>query len=409
MTAPAHRRNRFPIHLLRNFSLMGTKCQPHPCAPSTDSGLKGTCQVLPVKNKYEVELVNAADGWAALARHWDALLAESASDSLFLTHHWMQSWLRCFLTGERRFFVLIVHHSNQPVAIAPWYLETVRCAGLRSREIRFFGTPETGSDYLDVIVRHGWEQDAAEAIYRFLFGAGSRHWDQLSLSDIPANSLFLFHFMNLLDEAGKFAEIRRHAYIPRTTLPATAESFFAGLSSKCRNRYHKDWRHLKEHSGLCHVTYRGLDTDEGLRRLFALYDAQGEHDVSALKRFLQELSGSGVAVGLQIDILTAEGCDIVALLHLVYANTLHLLLQASDKSFDRRVSIGNALIGKCLDNAISEKLVCYDFLKGGERYKFQWANSAKVSISLHVGQRRIMSYLCTSSRLLRYLAKAMLR
>jgi len=362
-----------------------------------------------VKNEHEVELVNTKEGWADLAHHWDTLVADSATDSMFLTHGWLQTWMSCFLGARRRLFVLVVRDGGRPVAIAPWYLAISRCAGLRSREVRFLGTPETGSDYLDIMVRHGREREAANAIYRFLFGAGSCHWDQLSLSDIPADSLFLFHFMNQLDEDGKFAELRRHAYIPRATLPETAERFFAGLSAGRRTRYRQDWRRLEEHSGVRHVTYHRPDTEEGLRRFFALYDAKSGHDSSALRPFLSALCGSGTVIAPQIDILSAEGCDVAAHFHLAYGNALHLLLVATDKSFDRRISVGNALLGKCIGNAIEAGFACYDFLKGGEEYKFHWANEAKISLSLQVGQRRLASYLCTSSRLLRYLAKALLR
>ncbi|MHB8257514.1 MAG: GNAT family N-acetyltransferase [Acidiferrobacterales bacterium] len=361
-----------------------------------------------MKNNYKIDLINTTEGWATLSLQWSTLLSESDSDSLFLTRGWMESWIQCFMGSKRSLFVLVVRNSDGPVAIAPWYLETGRCAGLRSREIRFLGTPETGSDYLDVIARHGYEKDAANAIYDYLFGAGSRHWDQLSLSDLPAESRFLFHFMNRLDEAGKFSELRRNAYIPRTTLPATTKSYFEGLSARRRARYRKDWRHLEKH-GACHITYQGQNTDESLPRFFALYTAQSKHDGSTLNRFLQVLSGKGTTVSLQIDFLVAKERDIAALLHLVYGNTLHLLAQASDKSFDRRLSLGNALIGKCLDRAIEAKVACYDFLKGGEEYKFEWSNSAKASLTLQVGQRNLRSYLCTASRLLRNLAKAILR
>ncbi|MHB8346118.1 MAG: GNAT family N-acetyltransferase [Acidiferrobacterales bacterium] len=377
--------------------------------PSAATNPNGMHQTLPAKDKHEVELVTTTEGWEGLAPHWDALVTDSASNSAFLTRAWMQDWVRCFLGTGRCLFVLIVRDSGRPVAIAPWYMATSRCAGLRSREIRFLGTPETGSDYLDVIVRHGQERDAADAIYRFLFGAGSRHWDQLSLGDIPADSLFLFHFMNRLEEEGKFVELRRHAYIPRAALPATAECFFAGLSSGRRARYRQDWRRLEEHGNVQHVTCGGPTADEGLRRFFALYDTKSGHDGHALHQFLQTFFGSRTAVVPQIDILSVEGCDVAALLHLAYGTTLHLLLMVTDKAFDRRISVGNALLGKCLENAIAANFACYDFLKGGEEYKFHWANGAKISLSLQVGQRRLVSYLCTSSRLLRYLAKALLR
>ncbi len=362
-----------------------------------------------MNSKFKVEHIGSATEWGRLAEHWNALLSISPSGSVFLTWEWIQSWVQSFLAEGRDLFILTVHCENRIVAIAPWYIERVRCAGWRQREIRFLGSPETGSDYLDVIVECGREREVADAIYYFLFQEGKAHWDQLSLSDIPAESLFFFHFMNRIDEHGKFAEIRRHAFMPQVKLPKTAEDYLSALSTSQRARYRLHLRRLELHTRTSHITFRDKDVNEGMRRFFELYDAKSGYDGSALARFLQVFADSGAAAALQVDILEVEDRDVAGILHLAGAETLSLFLMATDKAFDRRISIGNILVGKCLAKAIESGFGHYDFLKGGEEYKFRWANKARTSLSLHMGQQRFASRVCTSVRLLRYIAKAMLR
>ncbi len=361
---------------------------------------------LSVNSKYNVSVIRTAEDWTVLANQWDALLDSSMAKSMFLTYDWIQSWIRCFLTGNRRLFVVVIREADQLIAAAPWYIEVTRCAGLKSREIRFLGTPETGSDYLDVVARHGCEQDAAEAIYGFLFGDGHGEWDQLSLSDFLSDSLFLFYFMNQLDEAGKFFEIQRHAYIPRAILPDSVESFFAKMSAA---RYRRSWRRLDRHQGVGLVSLSGQDSSEALARFFRLYEAKSGYDGAYLRKFLEQFCRPESAVTLQIDFLIAENKDVAALVHLVYEKTLHLLLMATDRTFDHRISVGIALIGKSLETAIEKKYTCYDFLKGPEEYKFHWTDTARLSLRLFLGQRTVRSRVCTAYRLLRYFGKAMLR
>ncbi|MEZ5583582.1 MAG: hypothetical protein R3F37_13305 [Candidatus Competibacteraceae bacterium] len=71
----------------------------------------------------------------------------------------------------------------------------------------------------------GQEKAVAETLYDFLFRTGSALWDQLRLTDLPSESLFLLYFMNQNDQDGKFAEIQRCAYLPSTSLPSSKEFF----------------------------------------------------------------------------------------------------------------------------------------------------------------------------------------
>ena len=72
------------------------------------------------------------------------------------------------MTEGRELFVLTLHDGAKIVGIAPWYISKTRYGLLNLSKINGLGTPEAGSDYLDVISLKGEEKAVATSIYEFL-------------------------------------------------------------------------------------------------------------------------------------------------------------------------------------------------------------------------------------------------
>lgn len=359
---------------------------------------------------YSVQVIKTLEEFQELSPTWNTLLCQSRSDTVFLTWEWLYAWASCFLNSRRRLFVLCVHRSDKLVGIAPWYIEFLRWGILTIREIRFLGSPETGSDYLDVIALKGQEKSIAEALYNFLFKSGHLYWDQLRLADIPSESLFLLYFMNQIDQDGKFAEIQRCAYLPSTSLPSNKELFFTMLSSNRREKYRQNMRRIKALGSVEHHIYTGTAINYGLDQFFCLYNDKSSYNGSKLHEFLIFFCAMNPKKQwVQTDLLSMDGCNICGLLHLRYGDNLAMLLVVVDKFFSRKISLGNLFIGMCLENAIANDMTCYDFLKGDEDYKFHWANQGRSSLTLFFGQRRLKYIISTLTRLIKYCIKAILR
>jgi len=361
---------------------------------------------------YSVTRIWTSGELKRLSTVWNSLLDDAApSPSIFLTWQWLESWVECFLTDERRLFVLCVNRGEEVIAIAPWYVEPRRRGPVTLREVRFLGSPESGSDYLDVILKEGKERVAAEALYDFLFGPGRHDWDELRLSDVPAESRFLLHFLNIVEAHGKFVELRRHAYLPQVALPDTYDAFFATLSSHRRSRIRQDLRRLGKEGEFAHATYAGDDIDAGLHRFFALYDEMsGYQDGPTLSRFLRTLATRrNAGQWVEIDLLCVGGRDVCALLHLRFGQHISLLKMVADKTFSRRMSIGNLLVGMSIRRLIEQGADSYDFLKGDEDYKFHWARHGRTTVSIVIPRRHWKAVVLTAYRLLKYSAKTILR
>src|SRR5207253_9182852 len=91
------------------------------------------------------------------------LLRDSAAASPFLTWEWLHTWWT-HLGGSSQLRMLALRSGSELVAIAP-FRTAAGTAHLPC--LAMLGTGEAGSDYLDVIVRRGWETIALDAIEWF--------------------------------------------------------------------------------------------------------------------------------------------------------------------------------------------------------------------------------------------------
>jgi CelD/BcsL family acetyltransferase involved in cellulose biosynthesis len=362
-------------------------------------------------DRYSVDVIQELDGLRRLSVVWNSLLRDSQSMTVFLTWEWLEAWAECFLKDDRTLFVLCVWRGEKLIGIAPWYIQRARRGAFSLREVRFLGSPESGADYLDVILKKGKERVVAETLYKFLFGPGRQEWDELRLSDVPAESLFLLNFLNALESRGKFVELRRHAYLPQIPLPNTSFAFFSSLSSHRRRRVRQDMRRLANEQRFDHVIFSDERTEAGLTRFFALYDKlSGYDDGPRLARFLKALGAKDDASRwIQVELLTVGQRDVAGLLYLRFRRHVAVLKMVSDKGFSRQISVGNLLISMSIERAIENGMLCYDFLKGDENYKFHWARGGRATVCILMPQERWKSQMMAVYRLAKYAAKAVLR
>ena len=361
-----------------------------------------------VDSSYEVRIVDTLEQLVGLAPAWNGLLAESRSDTIFLVWEWLYTWSECFLASERRPFVLMVFHHGELVGIAPWCVRTHRRWGISQRRIEFLGGPEGGSDYLDVFARRGSEREVARSIYDYL-GRVFRRWDSLHLRDIPADSLFLLHFLECIEEDGKFLDVRTGSYCPVVELPGTRSELLARLSPNRRQQYQRHFRTLQRHSG---IAYESIALEKALpviRPLCQLHEARWP-GTEAQFRFLESLVERCAGKNwIQADVLTAEGAVIAGLVHLRYANTLSMYLMAVDHSYDKRISLGNIIVGLSIERALTEGLSTYDFLKGPEAYKFHWSTGGRRALEIQIHNARGVPLMSTTVSFVKSATKLILR
>jgi CelD/BcsL family acetyltransferase involved in cellulose biosynthesis len=108
-----------------------------------------------------VEVIDQLPGFEALRPQWNELLHASAANGPFLTWEWMYAWWTN-LRGRSRLQIFVVRVGDEIVAIAPLQVTRDRLPWFSTLE--FLGMGCAGSDYLDLIVRSGFEGKAVHAL-----------------------------------------------------------------------------------------------------------------------------------------------------------------------------------------------------------------------------------------------------
>lgn len=326
-------------------------------------------------SKYTIDIVRTTDELAACGSRWNDVLRESRADSIFLTWEWVCSWSESFLGKGREMLVLMIRDGQDLVGIAPWYINTAKVGPFPVRRLEFLGTPEWGSDYIDVIARAGKERDVAEALCGFLCGEFEDRWDCLLFRDVPAYSIFMEFFMGALESRGKYLTVKRGSYCPYVDLPDGKERLHESLRSHRRLQFRRHLRLLNALGSIRHTTFREADDIESIRPFLDLYELRWgkipENHLLFLDRFLRRSSRNR---WVEIDTLRAGEEDIAAIFHLVYGNVKYCYMTVVNKGFNRKISVGNVLIGLSLEDSAEKGRERYNFLKGGEPYKFHWAD-----------------------------------
>src|SRR4051794_3477764 len=114
--------------------------------------------------RLRLELLSDEADFLRLRTAWNALLESSRTPNLFLTWEWVSAWRR-HLGGRERLHVLLVRAGDDLVAIAPFVLMPRRIAACQwLPSLRLMGSGDVGADYLDLIVRRGFEAEAADLV-----------------------------------------------------------------------------------------------------------------------------------------------------------------------------------------------------------------------------------------------------
>lgn len=361
---------------------------------------------------YKVTVIDSLDEWAKISEGWNQLLSQSRSNTIFLTWEWLYTWAEYYMGTDRRLFILAVHKNNELIGVAPWCVRQFRYGFLAWRQIEFIGTPEAGSDYLDVFAKTGKENEVALRLYEYLFQETAPRWDCLLLRDMPAESPFLMHLLNKIEDVGKYVEIRKGNYCPVSILSRSPDRFLSGLSRNRREQWRRHLRVLKrvgevERSKVIDFSGNG---DDALQRFYSLYKGRWSNADKRFYQFLERLISRWYGNGwIQIDFLTVDKKDVAALLHLKYQETLYMYLMAVDRTFMPNISLGNLLVGLSMENAVKEQCAAYDFLRGSEEYKLHWANSGRRTLEIRLYQRRTTVFWALSVRCLKDIAKLAIR
>jgi CelD/BcsL family acetyltransferase involved in cellulose biosynthesis len=354
-------------------------------------------------SKLRIEEVFGVDKLSALRAEWRDLF--TASDvSPFLCWEWIATWQE-WLGNGRTPYLICARQGEELLGLAPLSLEELPLPGLpfKARRLSFLGEEFGGADYLDLLVLPERGEEVASAIFDHL--ARRVHFDILELDNIASDS------PNLPLLAKRFRSDADFHYrlTPRFVCPQVELNgdWSATLERKRGARAFKQrLRRLRERDGFEYrIVTRPEEAEAAWERFLKLHEAhyihRGGSDLTghqALRSFHRDVVIRLAEVGLlRFDELWAEGACRASIYRLDDGWRSYCFNCGYDPEW-KKSGPGQALLGLTIEDSIKRGVKRYDFLRGTEDYKFDWATSTRETVSVLITRHTIPAMLFTTRR-----------
>lgn len=329
--------------------------------------------------------VHTTGGFAALAPEWRTLLAESEADCLFLTWEWLYTWWAS-LADSRRLRILTIRRGKALIGIAPFAMRPPEPGRLLPfRAIEFLGVGAVGSDYLDLILKKGEEDQACAVIAEYMM-----RWRlMLDMRRVALSSANVERLAKALIAKGWSSTLSNDdicLYVPLSG--SSWDHYFAGLSREFRRSLRRGRRNAQSAYAVSHVFVRREDErSTALHAFIRLHNKRwGERDGSqalpdaSIIRFHEQWSRIALERGwLRLSTLRFGETPVAGTYGFSYGGKLYFYLSGFDPAF-ATYGVGRMCLEESLCEAFAEGLEEYDFLHGDEKYKYHWAQDARALV-----------------------------
>jgi CelD/BcsL family acetyltransferase involved in cellulose biosynthesis len=341
---------------------------------------------------------------AALRDGWHALNQTARTGCLFLGPEWLEPWWASFGAGVpgRALRVITVRDGATLIGLWPLFVEDIKAGGIAVQRLAFLGDGATGCDYLDILAAPGREQEVLEACLRQV---GELDWDLLDLDGMwresntalqlaqrfPSEKPIAAGSAGLGGPASQVVRDGRIRYVcPNFALTGTYEQYLQGLGRRENLKRREKWLARQPGTSIeCARTPQ--DAPAATERFFELHDARwaedGGSDGLADDRFhtfhraaTQSLAERG---WLRMYTLFAARRPVASVYGVVHRGKFLYYQSGYDPNWGNK-SVGLVLLAKTVSDAYAEGLSEFDFLRGNEGYKAQWARSERWTIQLRV-------------------------
>jgi CelD/BcsL family acetyltransferase involved in cellulose biosynthesis len=352
-----------------------------------------------------VEVVRELTGLLRLRPAWSELCGESRAGCLFLAPDWLLPWWEHFGEG-RELCCIALFDEQRLVGFLPLFSETVRLSGVAARRLAFLGDGDTGCDYLDVLASPGLEAEVRAAA---LEAVGELRWDLCDLDGLWRDSPTALHLAQRFPNGcavrslaaglgGSPAEVVRDARLrfvcPYIPLSGTYEEYLQGLGRRENLRRREKWLYRQPGVSI-EVARTPEDARIAVERFLELHRArwavEGGSDGLADARHeafhraaVQQLAGRG---RLRLYTLFAARRAVASVYGVVHKGKFLYYQSGYDPAWAGK-SVGLVLLARTLQDAFAEGLSEFDFLRGNEAYKAQWARAERWTIEVRLWRGR---------------------
>ena len=296
-----------------------------------------------------------------LKTNWPEFQKTLKAPHPFITPGWLDTWWGSF-GGSDELFLRAVKRDNETLGIVP-----LRVNG---GVARFIGSADV-CDYLDFLVKPGAEPEYFEAVLNSVKSYGIK---TLELESLRPDSTALNFLVPAAKMGDNSVEVVDTDVTLEMTLPATWDSYLLSLPTHQRHETSRKLRRLEEAGAVRFDIKPSENVDEGMATLLRLLrisrSDKAQFMTENMETFFRRLASAMDQAGLlRIGQLWLKDAIVASIMCFDYNGTRYLYNSGYAPEFS---SLSVGLLSKVysIKNAIEQKMVSYDFLKGAEVYKY---------------------------------------
>ena len=310
---------------------------------------------------------------------WDQLVAVTRLKSPFLSWTWQREWARAFAHARRLEVRRVEDGSGRTVALLPLYEMAPGVLGA-------LGGADV-SDYLDLIAADGCCEEAWMALLQSR-AAERTVWH---LHAVPAASLTVTGLPQLAQACGLAATATVEERCPVLTLPPSWDAYLAGLTGKHRHELGRKLRRLEREApdALPSCASGPVEVDARLGDFLDLHRRSRVGKARFMDARMEEFFRRAVTTlaerhAARLWFLDTASGPIASFITLEWDGTVGLYNSGFHP--DRAaLSPGVVLLAHLVRDAITRGQRRFDFLRGEERYKYEFEPVAEEVYHVTIG------------------------
>ena len=340
-----------------------------------------------------VRTVTTIDGWSELATEWNQLVAQSVTDSVFVTFEWLSSWWQCFASPGDSLHIVMAFRGAELCAAAPLLKRRERRGRISVVSLRSLTNVHTPRyDWL-------WRKDDSRAI-RSVIEAVHRDsgWDTMALDYVPSDSPTLRALEAFVSGSRYRANNEPCMSSPWIPISGAWADYYGSLSTKLRSNTRYAERKLGEMGTLALTEVRGgAQLAAALRQAYLLEQSSWKGtegtaiaDHPGEERFYSEVAASASERGwFRLFFLELDGRPIAFDYCLDHRQTCNLVKIGYEPTLGKH-SPGNVLRMQVLERLFEEgRHDQYDMLGAASEYKLRWTRQVRDLRTFHLFRPRL--------------------
>ncbi len=294
---------------------------------------------------------------------WDELRHCLRWDSIFVLPAWLKDWWEA-CGGEAELYLRMLRQGAEIIGFAPLLVNAETASFIGSADI---------CDYLDFVIVPGGERDFFKVLLDDLREKGIK---KLDLRPLRPDSTVLIQLVSVAQNRGYEVTCRPEDVSLELDLPATWNEYLAILKNKQRHEVSRKLRRLWEAGSVEHRCVEvGREVEDYLDIFLKLFSLSKDEKASFMNNnresFFRSLAKAMAEIGLlRMGTLQVNKVPAAMTMGFDYDGSHYLYNSAYDPQFSY-LSVGLLCKVLCLKDSIEKGRTKWNFLRGGEPYKYR--------------------------------------